>query len=210
MRGNVRPVNKIRMILALPALARRDRRTYVQSRFRPEGGPPMSDRLTAMDIENQEFARKVRGYDPEAVRLYLRSVGEEVQRLNLENADLKAANARLEEEIREIRDRELTLQATLISAQQMTEEMKDRARQEADLTLREARTRSERLLEQAQDQLARIEDEIRRARLERDAFENRLKGAVEEHLSLLELRKSERSDGDNLRFLHRKTGSDNG
>lgn len=210
MRGNVRPFNKIRMILAVPAVASPGARTYVPYRFRPEGGVSMSDRLTAMDIENQDFARKVRGYDPEAVRLYLRSIAEEVQRLNMENGDLKAANGRLQEQIDEIRGRERTLQATLVSAQKMSDELKDRARQEADLTLREARTRSERLLEQAQDQLARIEDEIRRARLERDAFENRLKSAVEEHLSLLEMRRSERSESDNLHFMHRKTGSENG
>ena len=48
----------------------------------------MSSRLTAMDIEKQEFGRRLRGYDPEEVRLYLRSVAEEVERLNLENGRL--------------------------------------------------------------------------------------------------------------------------
>jgi len=170
----------------------------------------MSDRLTAMDVEGQEFRRTLRGFDPESVRMFLRSVAEEIQRLNLENADLRADNAKLHAGIREVRERERTLQETLVSAQKMSDEMKERARHESDLTLREARARAERLLEQAQDQLARIEDEIRRARLERDAFESRLRGAVEEHLALLELRRSERSETDNLRFLHRKTGSENG
>ncbi len=170
----------------------------------------MSDRLTAMDIEGQEFPRKVRGYAPDDVKLFLRSVAEEVQRLNLAVDDLRTENAHLQARNREIQDREQTLQATLVSAQQMSDQMKDAARAEADVTLREARMRAERLLEQAQDQLARVEDEIRRARLERDAFETRLRSAVEEHLALLELRKSERSETDNLRFLHRKTGSEAG
>ena len=170
----------------------------------------MSDRLTAMDIEGQEFPRKVRGYAAEDVKLFLRSVAEEVQRLNLAVADLQTENAHLQARNREVQGREQMLQATLVSAQQMSDQMKDAAKAEADVTLREARMRAERLLEQAQDQLARIEEETRRARLERDAFETRLRSAVEEHLSLLELRKSERSETDNLRFLHRKTGSEAG
>jgi cell division initiation protein len=170
----------------------------------------MSERLTAMDIEGQEFPRKVRGYAADDVRLFLRSVAEEVQRLNLAVADLQTENAHLRDQIRDVQGREKTLQSTLVSAQRMSDQMKEAAKAEADVTLREARMRAERLLEQAQDQLARVEDEIRRARLERDAFETRLRSAVEEHLSLLELRKSERSETDNLRFLHRKTGSEAG
>ena len=170
----------------------------------------MSDRLTAMDIEGQEFPRKVRGYAVEDVKMFLRSVAEEVQRLNLAVGDLQTENAHLKDRNHEIQGREQTLQATLVSAQQMSDQMKDAAKAEADVTLREARMRAERLLEQAQDQLARVEEEIRRARLERDAFETRLRSAVEEHLALLELRKSERSETDNLRFLHRKTGSEAG
>jgi cell division initiation protein len=206
----MRSIGRIRLTLALPTVARGFRPDYVQGHSRPDGGSNMSDRLTAIDIENQEFSRKVRGYAPEEVRMYLRSVGEEVQRLNLENADLRADHSRLEEQIRETRGRERALQETLVSAQKMAGEMREQAKQESDIMLREARVRAERLLEQAQDQLARIEDEIRRARLERDAFESRLKSAVEEHLALLELRRSERDETDNLRFLHRRTGSEDG
>ena len=37
----------------------------------------MNDRLTAMDVEKQEFASRVRGYDREEVRMFLRSVAED-------------------------------------------------------------------------------------------------------------------------------------
>ena len=78
------------------------------------------------------------------------------------------------------------------------------------MLVKEARLRAGRVLEQAQDQLARIEAEIQRARLERDAFETRLKTIVEEHLALVETRQKDRADVDNLHFLHRKTGSEAG
>jgi cell division initiation protein len=92
----------------------------------------------------------------------------------------------------------------------MAEEHRENTRVESELLVKEARIKAERLLEQAQDQLATLESEIAQARLERDVFENRLRSAVQEHLSLLDLRKSERAEVDNLRFLRRRTGSEVG
>ena len=50
-------------------------------------------RLTAMEIEKQDFRRKVRGYDPDDVQMYLRSVAEEVERLHLENGEFSRKSA---------------------------------------------------------------------------------------------------------------------
>ena len=102
------------------------------------------------------------------------------------------------------------LQDTLLTAQRMAEEHRENSRVESELLVKEARIKAERLLEQAQDQLAALESEIAQARLERDVFENRLRSAVQEHLSLLDLRKTERAEVDNLRFLRRRTGSEVG
>jgi cell division initiation protein len=163
-----------------------------------------------MDIENQKFPRRLRGYARDEVRMYLDSVAEEVQRLNLENAELKEQVGGLRHDLEEMRSREKTLQETLVSAQRMSGEMKDQAKRDSDLLLREARIRAERMLEQAQDQLARIEDEISRAKLERDAFEGRLRAAANEHLAILDLRDKDRENVENLHFLHRRTGSEAG
>ena len=47
------------------------------------------------------------------------------------------------------------------------------------------------MLQNAQDQLARLETEISRCKIERDLFERRLRGVIDEHMILLELRKAE-------------------
>ena len=142
-------------------------------------------RLTAMEIEKQDFRRKVRGYDPDDVQMYLRSVAEEVERLHLENGELREEVGRLKHAAQEIRGREQALQQTLVTAQNMTGEMKEKAKAEAELMVRRARLNSERMLQQAQDQLARLEAEISRCKLERDLFERRLRGTLEEHMALL-------------------------
>jgi cell division initiation protein len=170
----------------------------------------MSDRLSAMDIEGQEFPKKMRGYSPEEVRMYLRSVAEEFQHLNLNNQELRQAVANLEEKLEEIQAREEMLQKTLVSAQAMSDDMKESARREAELVVRESRVKGERLLEQAQDQLSRVEAEIGRTRLERNSFDSRLRAILEEHISMLDLREEERTDNENLRFLHRRSESETG
>ena len=170
----------------------------------------MGERMTAMDIEGQEFVRKMRGYDPDAVRLYLRSVAEEIEKLNLENASLKEGMGNLKDKVEEYRDRERSLQETLVAAQQMAEEYREKTKLESDLMIKEARLKSERFLEHAQDQLSRIETEISRAKLERDAFENRLRTTIEEHQALLDLRKKDRAEVENLRFLRRRSGTESG
>ena len=70
--------------------------------------------------------------------------------------------------------------------------------------------KAERLLQQSQDQLSRLEDEVGQARLEADAFERRLRGAIEQHLELLDLRKAKRGDIGGFHVLRRATSSESG
>jgi len=170
----------------------------------------MDTRLSAMDIEKQVFTRRMRGYDPDEVQLYLRAIAEEIQRITLENATFREDNGTLRQRLDDFKDRERTLQETLVTAQMMSTDLKDRSRVEADLLVKEARFKAERLLEQAQDQLQALENEIGRLRLEKDAFENRLRAMIEEHLSLLNLHKQEKADIDSLRFLRRRSTTDLG
>ncbi len=170
----------------------------------------MSSRLTAMDIEKQTFTRRMRGYDPDEVQLFLRAVAEEIERVNLENGALHEENGAHRQRLDEFKDRERALHETLVTAQRMSADLKERSKAEADLLVKEARFKAERLLEQAQDQLHALENEVGRLRLEKDAFENRLRAAIEEHLALLDLRKQEKADLDNLRFLRRRSTTDVG
>jgi len=163
-----------------------------------------------MDVESQEFPVRFRGYDPQDVRLFLRSVAEELERLNLENGRLREQVGAAKTAVDEFRRREQMLQQTLVTAQSMSGEMKEKAKAEAELLLRRTRLNSERMLQQAQDQLARLESEISRCRLERDLFERRLRGTIEEHLSMLDQRRSDGQELDNLHVLPRRTVSDAG
>jgi len=154
----------------------------------------MSDRITAMEIEEQDFGRKLRGFDPVEVRLYLKSVAAEIERLNLENGEMLESAGQFKSELADVRSREQTLQKTLVSAQTMADELKERARAQADLVVKEARFRADQIVRQAQDLLARIEGDISRSRLERDNVERTLRGVIDQHLALLDLRREARGE----------------
>ncbi len=169
----------------------------------------MFDRITPMEIEKQEFRRALRGFDAEDVRLFLKSIAEQIQRLNLENDDLRDQSRQLRHDVDEYRSREKTLQETLLTAQRMSDDLKEQSRTEARLVVREARDEAERLLQQSQDQLTRLDDEIGRSRLQRDAFDNNLRGLIRQHTDLLEMRHKDQDPG-HLRLLRPATGPDAG
>ena len=169
----------------------------------------MSDRLTAMDIENQEFERRMFGYDRESVDLFLRSVAEEFERLHREHGEMLEVTGQLRRDLEELKAREHTLQRTLVTAQRMSEEMKERAEKEVELIIRDARGRADLMLADARDRLTHLELDITRSRLERDTVERRLRSVLEQHLGLLDLR-DKAWEPDNLRLLPSRVGSEAG
>jgi len=170
----------------------------------------MSSRLTARDIENQEFARRLRGYDPQEVDLFLRSIAENVERLTLEHGEMREELGRLREQLEQGRDQEQTLQKTLVSAQRMTDELKERAGREAELVVQEARVRADRTHRESQETLMRLEADISRAKLDRETFERQLRSVIEQHLTLLDMRRDARAGLDNLRVMPNRVGSETG
>ena len=170
----------------------------------------MASRLTAMDIEKQDFSRKMRGCDPEEVRLYLKSVAAEVERLNLENAEHEEELGLLRRQLEEGREKQEALQKTLVSAQQMSEEIKEKARTEAELLVREARLRGEEIVKHAHATLNQIEQDISRSKLERESLEQRLRSVIDQHLTMLEMRNQARADKDNLRVMPKRVDSEVG
>jgi cell division initiation protein len=163
-----------------------------------------------MEIEQQEFARKVRGWDPQEVRLYLRSVAEEISRLNLENGELREELGQARRQLEDVRARESTLQQTLVTAQKLCDELKAKAREEGELTVQQARFQAECILKEAQDRLGQVEADISRSKAEREGFEHRLRSVIEQHLTILDMRREARGDLDNLRVMRTRPATEAG
>ncbi len=142
--------------------------------------------LSPLEITQREFARKWRGYDPEEVRTFLEQIAEELTRLNQESTERANQIQRLEAQVRVHQEREDTLRNALITAQKMTEEIKANAKREADLILKEAELKGERLLEMAHRKLAQVQAEIAEFTRQRELFLAKLRGLIRTHQELLE------------------------
>ena len=58
-------------------------------------------KISPIEIRQQEFTKKMRGYDPDEVQNFLESLAEELDKLNTENESLKSEVESLTEQISE-------------------------------------------------------------------------------------------------------------
>jgi cell division initiation protein len=137
-------------------------------------------RISPLDVRQQQFTvRMFRGFDPQEVDAFLEDVAEDYESVLKENALLKEQLEALEERVRGMVEREKTLHETLITAQRLTEEMKDAARRDAALHVRDAELRGEKVLEAVRGEEARIRGDITALRRSRRQLIEQLRGIIE-------------------------------
>ena len=118
-------------------------------------------RMTATDIRQQQFAvRLFRGFDPQEVDAFLEEMADEVEELARENALLKEQLIQLEEKSKGVEGREKTLHETLVTTQKIAEEFKENSRREAELILREAHLRAEKVMQDTREEHAKLTAEV--------------------------------------------------
>jgi cell division initiation protein len=117
-------------------------------------------RISALDIRQQQFSRRMRGLDAQEVTAFLEDVAEDYEALVKENTLLKEQLATLEERTRNITEHERTLQDTLVTTHRLTEEMKGSAKREAEMIVRDAEMRVDKVLEEARSEEARVKQEL--------------------------------------------------
>ncbi len=129
--------------------------------------------LTPVEIRHVQLRRTwLRGYRRSIVDRLLSDIADSFEEVWRERADMADRLEELEAETAKQRELETLLRATLVSAQQAAEDVKEHARREADLILQEAHAESRRVSRTAFVERERLEAEIGgiRARL-RSALE---------------------------------------
>ena len=158
-------------------------------------------KITPIDISSHHFAKRMRGFDPEEVRSFLNLVSGEFEKIVIENNALKEELAHLKAGMADFKERERILKETLLTTQKLAEDIKEEARKEAGLILKDAELRGAQLLDQAARKAGQLEGVIQQLRVERDTFEMRVRSAAEQHLRVLDMHKKEEEVEDRLRFM---------
>lgn len=144
-------------------------------------------RITPMDIRQQQFTVKMfRGFDVQEVDTFLDDLADDYETLLKENQLLKEQLQALEERSRSLEDRERVLQETLVMTQRVTEEMKESARREAALLVRESELQGEKLVEAARASEASIQAQVVQLKRMRRQLAETLRSTVEMYARLLD------------------------
>lgn len=153
-------------------------------------------RITPHDIRQQQFTSKMfKGYDPQEVDAFLDDVAEDYESVLKEVALLKEQMVAQEERSRGVAEREKSLQETLVTTQRLAEEMKAASRREAELIVREAELRAEKVLEAVRGEEARIRTEIHALRrMRRQVFEE-MASTLERYQRLMSVEDLAEDDG---------------
>lgn len=151
--------------------------------------------LTPIAITQREFQRIFRGLDPVEVKTFLDGVAEELQRLLKENASKEERIQKQEAQLHHFQARERELKEALLAVQRMAEETREKARKEADLILKDAEIKAERLLERTNLMLAQIQGRLAELKRQKMLFEGRIRSAIKLHQDLLATETTEESSG---------------
>lgn len=163
----------------------------------------MAMKILPMDIQRQSFGQRFRGFNPEEVRAYLGIVAEEVALLQGERDRLDQEVQNLKGLLDEHRQREVILKNTLLTAQRVSEEIKENARKQAENVVKEAEMQGDKLIELAQQRAHEVERSILDLRGWRSSLRTDIRAFVTRINQLLDLQEEVEVE-DNLRFLKRR------
>jgi cell division initiation protein len=160
-------------------------------------------KISPMDIQRQTFGSRWRGYDDAEVRTYLNIVAEEVAALQRERDGLDQEVQSLRALVDEHRQRETILKNTLLTAQRLSEEIREAARKQSESVVKEAELQADRLLELAQSRAQEVERGILDLRGHRSGLRTDVRALITRLTHILDLQEEAEVE-DNLRFLKRR------
>jgi len=163
-------------------------------------------KISPMDIQKQQFDSRFRGFDREEVRTFLNLISEEVAILQRERDDQRKQIQSLEGHLAEHKEREATLRNTLLTAQRVSEEIKENARKEAEVVLKQAEIQGDRLLELAQSRAHEVERGILDLHNQREVLRSDVRALIAQLSRILDIQEEGEHD-QALHFLKRRGSS---
>jgi cell division initiation protein len=127
-------------------------------------------KIAPIEIRNAEFPKSLRGYDPEKVKEFLRTVAEQMEELLRENLTLNERVRDLDTKIEDYKRMENIMKEALLTTQKTTEELKKNAQREAELIISNAKIEAEKILEGTKNELKKLKEEIEMLRAKKEGL----------------------------------------
>lgn len=135
-------------------------------------------KITPLDIQHMVFKVSMRGYNRQDVDRFLEQIAQTVDELNRETAALREKLGGLEGQLADSRKAETALTRTLVSTQTMAEGLKEAAKRDAELIVKEAEVMAADLLRNTREEMAKLQQELSDLRKQRAMAIERLRGTL--------------------------------
>ena len=146
-------------------------------------------KLTPLDIQQQQFKVKLRGFDIREVDGFLEKLADAFSSLQAENKTLREEIRRLKLERQGFKEREETFKRAMLNSQKVMEQMKENARKSAEIIIADAEVKAEKILNRAHNRLSQLHEDISELKRQRLQIEVQIRSVLESHSKLLEIGK---------------------
>ncbi|MBA4406515.1 cell division protein DivIVA [bacterium] len=144
-------------------------------------------KFTPFGIKSQEFNRTVRGFDRDEVKAFLERLSDEFEKLQNENEKLKIDLDRQEDQLKEYKRIEKSLQQAMLNQTESTGRTVESAKKQTALIIKEAELKSAQIVEKAKETADSIRDSVLKLREEKKLLVARIKAMINTQSSFLEM-----------------------
>jgi cell division initiation protein len=142
--------------------------------------------LMPLDIHNKEFKRALRGYAEDDVNEFLDQIIKDYEALIRENKEMAEKASVLQEKLAHFTNIEESLSKTIIVAQETADEVKNNAKKEAQLILKEAEKNADRIINEALSKSRKISMDIEELKKQASVYRTRFRVLLQAQMEMLE------------------------
>lgn len=144
-------------------------------------------KLSPLDVEQHQFARVLRGYQPVEVERYLTFIARALTERDEIIRGLEKRLSTKDDDLEGLKSREEEVRGAMLLTQRAVEDLKGQAIQEAQAIVQHAETRAETLLRTARLEAASLENAILALRTQREKLAEDLGATLRHHAHTLKL-----------------------
>ncbi|RUS48417.1 DivIVA domain-containing protein [Cohnella sp. AR92] len=141
--------------------------------------------LTPLDIHNKEFGKRLRGYDEDEVNEFLDQIIKDYELIIRENKELQNQLGAMQDKLGHFANIEETLSKTIIVAQEAADELKNNAKKEAQLIVKEAEKNADRIINDSLIKSRKIAMEAEELKKQAAIYRARFRALIESQMELL-------------------------
>ena len=112
--------------------------------------------ISVDDIKNKQFNNKLRGYNPEEVDKFLDEVAATITDLTNQNRELTDENKASQQQLKYFTELKDSLNKSILVAQEAADKVKNNAKREAEITVREAQKQATDIVSEANDKANQV------------------------------------------------------